>query len=361
MAKRVPAVAGRRSGWIVLAGALAGATPTAFVASAARAQQAAPAAGDEAKAQAKAKLVEGGELLKAGEYRAALTRFQEAYQLVPSPKIFYNFGLAYMNLGRNTEAIEAFERFLDEAAEASPDARANAERRKSELVPKIGSVVIHCDTDGADISVDGRSYGTTPRKNPVRLDPGPHSLVVEKAPAPAFTKKLDLHAGEREVVEAKIWIAPTPQPVVEPVVQQPVRPIVEAPPPPETPAMGWKKKAASGLGVAGVLGLAFGGYEQAAASAKYKDFNSYVAPNGLMKCDADGRVLMHGGGSCSSLLSDGDSASTRAKVGFIAGGVLAAGSIALFVLSRGEPHQPAAVSLANCVPTGGGAACAFTF
>ena len=127
-----------------------------------------PARADDPKALARGKLVEGSEKLKQGEYTQALTLFKEAYDLVPSPKIFYNFGLAYSNLGRATEAVEAFEKFLDEANDASPEARANAERHKSELLPQIGSVVVQCDVDGAEISIDGRLKGVTPRKNPVR-------------------------------------------------------------------------------------------------------------------------------------------------------------------------------------------------
>lgn len=315
------------------------------------------------KALARAKLIDGGERLKQGDYTAALTLFKEAYQLVPSPKIFYNFGLAYTNLGRATEAVEAFERFLDEATDASPETRLNAEKHRNDLLSQIGSVVVRCDVDGAAISVDGRAKGVTPRKNPVRLDPGPHSLVVEKAPLPAFTQNINVAAGEKLIVDVHLNVAPTPapQPVAVPVVVPPPPPVAPAPPPePESPPMSWKAKLAIGLGAAAVLGLGFGVYEQLAASSKYDQFNSYVAPNTLMKCDADSRVAGHGGGNCASLLSDGDSASLAAKIGFAVGGALAVSSITLFILSRGEHHETSA-AFAGCSPTGNGALCAVTF
>jgi hypothetical protein len=319
---------------------------------------------DDPKAEARNKLVEGGELLRRGDYTDALAKFKEAYALVPSPKIFYNFALAYQNLGRTTEAVEAFEKFLDEAGDAAPDIRANAERYKSELVPKIASVVIQCDNEGAEISVDGRPYGTTPRKNPIRLDPGPHSLIVEKAPLPAFTQKLDVRAGQRVVVDAKLGgpavaAAPLPQ-VVPPPVPPPVVPVE-----PEKPPMPTKLKASIGLGAGALVALAFGAYEQLAASGKYGDFNSYDVPsaaNPMGKCDADSRVTpAHGGSACASLLSDGDSASLRAKIGFIAGGVLAASSVTLFILARRETAVPPPTAALACLPNGPGVACAFTF
>ena len=320
---------------------------------------------DDPKAEARNKLVEGGELLRRGDYTDALTKFKEAYALVPSPKIFYNFALAYQNLGRTTEAIEAFEKFLDEAADAAPDTRANAERYKSELVPKIASVVVQCDNEGAEISVDGRPYGTTPRKNPIRLDPGPHSLIIEKAPLPAFTQKLDVHAGQRVVVDAKLG-APAAPAALLPEARPPlVSPQPALPAEPARPPMPGKLKASIGLGAAAVAGLAFGVYEQLAANGKYNDFNSYLAPspaNPLGKCDADARVTpAHGGGNCASLLSDGDSASLRAKIGFIAGGVLAASSVTLFILARRETAEGPATASLGCLPNGRGVACAFTF
>ena len=74
-----------------------------------------------------AKLVEGVAALKRGDHQAALTRFEEAYALVPSPKIHYDFGLAYVGLGRTADALAAFERFLAEAPDAPPD---SARRRR---------------------------------------------------------------------------------------------------------------------------------------------------------------------------------------------------------------------------------------
>src|SRR6516225_2968499 len=52
-----------------------------------------------ARRAARSKLVEGVTLLRQGDYAAALSRFEEAQALVPSPKIEYDLGLAYLGLG----------------------------------------------------------------------------------------------------------------------------------------------------------------------------------------------------------------------------------------------------------------------
>jgi len=99
----------------------------------------APRAGEAARSAARAKLVEGVDALGRGEHQRALEKFQEAYALVPSPKIHYDFGLAYLGLGRNAEALSAFERFLAEAPDAPADKREKAAQRVAALRSQIGT------------------------------------------------------------------------------------------------------------------------------------------------------------------------------------------------------------------------------
>ncbi|HEX3694529.1 MAG TPA: PEGA domain-containing protein [Polyangia bacterium] len=288
---------------------------------------------DDSKAVARTKLVEGSDLLKRGEYREALIRFQEAYALVPSPKILYNFGLAYMGLSRNADAIDAFEKFLNEAADAAPDLRANAERHRDTLLLQIGSLIIDANTDGAEISVDGRSRGLTPGPGAIRLDPGPHQLVVEKPGMPPYTRKMTIEAGQKLIVEVRlskveapkspqiIMMAPTPPP---------------APRAPETVLVHtWEWKVGIGVAAAAVAVLGFGVAERLSANSTFDKFNNHAdTGQGAGVCDKDPRVLpMNGGADCTSLLNDGNSAASKATVGLIAGGVLAAGAVALLAVT----------------------------
>jgi hypothetical protein len=345
---------------------------------------AAPAA--DAKSAAKKKLVEGGELLKRGDFQAALARFEEAHALVPSPKIQYDFGLAYMGLGRNAAAVEAFESFLAQATDASAESLGNARRYRRELIEKITRVTVLADVDGAVIYVDGHSYGVTPRTEDILLDPGPHLLLVEKegtdkpftqrfdaaagqsitlsatlhAPSPAADKSRPrkLHAGATATAEAPpapahVDSAPSGIVAASPAVPAPT-PATGEPPPWMTPTA-W---TAAGLAA---VGLGLGGIEWAIKEQKYGKFNSEG-------CDIAKPAL--GGGDCSSLLHDGDSAKRVAIIGFVSGGALAAASAGLFIWRATETSHAASgsairdrgVALA-CAPalTGLGAACALRF
>jgi hypothetical protein len=333
------------------------------------------AAAADSKAAAKAKLVEGADLLKRGEYQSALERFQRAYELVPSPKIQFNFGLAYKGLGRNAEAIEAFDKFLAEAKGATADSVAKAHKYRDELLATVGRLSVHADVEGASVVVDGRAYGTTPRADEILLDPGPHLLLMERpggGGAP-FTRKLDIAAGRAVSVEAKL--AP------EPVVAKPVEP-VEAPKPsptealpahnteepptlvhrspePATGAPRWLAPTAIVTGSLAAVALGFGAYEWVIKEQKFRKFNDD------MTCNSNPGLPNAGGGECPGLLADGNNAKRLGYIGFVAGGALGVTAAALFIVRQTMqgPSEDGRGNRLACAPspTGLGGACAFRF
>jgi len=180
--------------------------------------------GDGARARARALLQQGGQLYEGGDYTGALEKFQAAYEIVPSPKLFFNMGQAYRGLARPVEGIEAFERFLAEAKDASPSLQAEARELIAALSRQVGELRISASVDGAAISVDGREAGTSPRDRPVRLAAGPHQVVLEKAGWRTFAQRVQIAAGATVTVNAVLAPLATAAPVAP-------RPSPAAPPP----------------------------------------------------------------------------------------------------------------------------------
>lgn len=145
---------------------------------------------DSSKAAATAKVAEAQRLYEDGDYAGALLKLRAAYNLYPSPKIHFNFGQAYRGLARDTEAIEAFETFLAEAKDAPEELRTDARKQLAELHARVASVEVTCDEAGADVRVDGRSYGRTPLDRPILIAPGTHQIVVKKDGFPTFTETI---------------------------------------------------------------------------------------------------------------------------------------------------------------------------
>jgi hypothetical protein len=186
------------------------------------------------KAAAQARLDEGLRLGKQGDYAGALRQFQDAFSRYPSPKIYFNVGQAYRGLARDVDAIESFERFLAEAKDAPPTLRAEAQRQVEELLPMVASVKIACDTDGAEVSIDGRRYGVTPLPAPILVAPGPHQVFVEKAGAAPYTARIDLRRGVVRPIDVRLAAASAPtSPQSAPPAGVPPAASLKVPPPPD--------------------------------------------------------------------------------------------------------------------------------
>jgi len=207
------------------------------------------------KVEALRALREGNRLFDAGDYQGALARYQNAYDRIPSPKLFFNFGQVYRTLGRPVDALDFYERFLAEAHDAAPALRAEAERHRAQLQGAIASIEVTAEDQagpvtGAEVSVDGAACGTTPLPRPVRVMPGPHEVVVRRRAGGApFVERVEARAGGRAAVTARWPAAAATAPRPAPAIQ---------PPPPSTAArapvapdarIAAGTRASSGLGV----------------------------------------------------------------------------------------------------------------
>lgn len=70
---------------------------------------------------------------EAGDYLAALERFERVYELTGSPELLYNIGVSADRAGQPAKAVDAYERYLLALPDA-PD-RADVEARIAALVP----------------------------------------------------------------------------------------------------------------------------------------------------------------------------------------------------------------------------------
>jgi len=220
-----------------------------------------------ARAAAREKLVDGVAMLKRGDYDGALARFQEAYDLVPSANIHYDFGLAYVGLGRSADALEAFERFLAEAPDAPPAAREKAEANRRGLRPRVAALTITTDFGGAEVLVDGRRRGTTPLPRPLYVEPGSHQFAARRpggAPGPAQVVEVAAGAalGLRLIPgpAASLSLAPASAPPAAPAPALLAASRDQSPPPDRDARVrrGWAFAAgAAGVALLGA-GLTFG-------------------------------------------------------------------------------------------------------
>ena len=159
-----------------------------------------------AKERAQSLLREGVALYERGDPAAALSRFEAAFAIFPSPKILLNQGQALRDLKRPVEAMDAFVRFLTEAKDAPPEATAEARRMMAELQAQLGRIRISSPTSGAVVLLDGKQVGATPLSKLLWVTPGRHRIRLDRASFWAATRDVDVGAGAVET--ASITLRP---------------------------------------------------------------------------------------------------------------------------------------------------------
>jgi hypothetical protein len=191
------------------------------------------------------------------------------------------------------------------------------------------------------VTVDGSLVATLLDGRTVPLDPGLHTFRFETAGFPAVERQIAIKEGQKGQSVA-VQFAPTAPAVtaVTPVVAAPV-PLATTEPPPATDrhapwtTMRW---AGIGVGAAGVVGIGVGSVFGAMAFSKWSDAKA--------QCGVSCAPSSPANDAKRTGETDGD-ISTAA---FVAGGVLAAGGLVLFLVA---PARTASAT-ALVTPTPGG-------
>lgn len=181
----------------------------------------------DAKAAAQQKMAQGAQLLEQGQPAEALALFKEAYQQVQNPRYQYNIGVACQALGRDAEALQAFEAFVANAQGVRQEYLDDAQKQMELLRGRVATVKITSSEAGAAVLVDGRDSGRTPLAQALTLDAGEHRFMVRKLSFEPFEKVVTLRRGDRLELAAAL------RPVAQTVA--PAAAVVVAPPPSEPP------------------------------------------------------------------------------------------------------------------------------
>jgi len=312
------------------------------------------------KKQAQALQAEGLRLMQKGDNQGAVAKFEEAFRLVPSPKILFNMGKAHLALGDQAKALEELDRFLDEAPFAPKESRDEARKHVESLRPHLAYIEVQTDDVGSTVSVDGRVWGNAPLPRPIVVTPGTHEVRVEKPDMVTDVRQVSPIAGQKVRVAVKLTSVaarvPAPTAVTPPpVASAGAAPMAAAPaaaPGAPGPAAGVTATAAPasgngdggarlrilgiGLGAAGVVSVAVGiGFGLAAKS------------NG----DENSRT---GATFSQSAYDAGHRDQTLQYVGYAMGAAMIAGGVTCYLLgNRGQEPAPG-TPVVSFVPTSGG-------
>jgi tetratricopeptide (TPR) repeat protein len=173
------------------------------------------APGPEATARARKAYALGQELFRKGDFTAALSSFEQAYQAVPNPVVLLSIAECQVRQGSYEAAVASLDRYLTERPQA-PD-RAQVEAQIGKLREKPAFVTVESTPPGAAIFVDDVDTG---KKSPADLElkPGTHAIELRVEGFKPDRRDVTLPIGGRETLSIVLDLdrPPPPTPVAEP-------------------------------------------------------------------------------------------------------------------------------------------------
>jgi hypothetical protein len=322
-----------------------------------------PRAG-EIEQQARKKAAEGDRFYARKDYPSALEKVEEAYRLDPNPAFKFNLGQIHRALGHDGAAVAAFERFLLDVPDAPARQRQAALRQAQSLRPRLGTVEVVCDVDGAEISVDGQPQGNTPQVQSIWVTPGSHVVLVRVAGTSfGYAQRIDTVAGTTTSVSAQLAplmaamavgptaVAPADRssssaPQVDPQ-RDPTQVNLAGTGDPRSDlrttsvpnaGVGWVRKTAWIAAGGAAAGLVVAGLAERSRQREIAKFNDYMA------LDEAGHVVgrcvtsddARGGGPCQMSYDDIQHSRRLALGASIASGTLLITAVVAFLVSSGD-------------------------
>jgi hypothetical protein len=159
---------------------------------------------DKDKAKARVLLHEGLDFNRQGQPAEALAKFQAAYAAYPSPKLWFNIGQVQLALDHPVEAVEGFEKFLALVPDVQPEDKKVAKSAMAQLEKKLGRLQIKCETNGAEVAVDGKTVGRVPLPQSLWAAPGNHQVTITHERSAPATETVDITAGATALVVIRL-------------------------------------------------------------------------------------------------------------------------------------------------------------
>lgn len=148
---------------------------------------------------------QGNDLRARGDLKGALDRFQRAYRLFPSYKIQLNIATMLFLLDRPAEAARHYHRYFTHPKTRDPSFLVDrARQRFSACRRRVCELVLRCAVSGATVKVNGAIVGKTPLVSPIFLRAGRHDVLATAGGHEAFSRTLNLAAGQRAELELRL-------------------------------------------------------------------------------------------------------------------------------------------------------------
>jgi len=179
--------------------------------------QAQPAPKDDSKVDAQSLMQSGVKLLDAKDYLGALAVFKTAYERFQGAKILLNIGTSLKLLGRDADAANAYQRYLD-ASDTDPKRKGDIEKLIAKIDKTVGKITITPTPSNASSTIDDDDWLHVVHGSVWRVSPERHAIIVKAEGYETKTKSVQIGVGEE--VSLEIQLTPIPKPVARIITVQ---------------------------------------------------------------------------------------------------------------------------------------------
>jgi serine/threonine-protein kinase len=297
------------------------------------------------QAAAQALFDEGRKLMNEGKYVQACPKLAESQKLDPGAGTLINLAACYEKAGQTASAWATYKEAIPESDKSNRKEWATkARQRAAALEPTLSKMIVNVPdsarTAGLVVKRDGQEVGSGEWGTAIPVDPGAHTMEAS-APGRKPWSSMAQVGKANDTVTVSIPLL-EPLPAAAPTTKPETTPSQSAaastkPPPAEPESSGGSSQRTIGfvVGGVGVVGLAVGAVFGLQAMGTKNDAQPNCSPN-FATCNQKGL----------DTVDDGKSKATISTIGFIAGGALAAGGIAL-ILTAPKQSAPIRVGLAD--------------
>lgn len=164
-----------------------------------------PAAPKVDPAEARKQLGEGDAAARTKDWAKALDHYAKSNDAMPNVLALGGVANAQYQLGKVADAWASYDELLKTYGDKLQRLqKAEAEARLKDLGARTGLMTINVDEPGANIEIDGRAFGQSPRTTPIRLPAGAHLVRVTKDGFAPFEKSTDAPGGGAATVDVKL-------------------------------------------------------------------------------------------------------------------------------------------------------------
>lgn len=147
---------------------------------------------------------DGKELRDDDKWEPARVQYEAVYRQTQNPRVLYNVGICWKELGHFAQALGAWEKQLANRDKLPPDEAKRAETSIEVVRPFVTTLELTANETGATLSIKGMEIGKTPFLGTIPIDVGKNEIQLEKKGFITVMKTIDVPKGKPMKLELEL-------------------------------------------------------------------------------------------------------------------------------------------------------------